>query len=131
MAKHIFLEKAGQAQKRYMQRNLCFGREITIKEWVPQVSELNRYLKDFPLHNGNIIQPLDDDKLLDILEYGVPASWCKEFTMQGFDPVDQGLQKIVEFCTCLELFEPSADKPKGKHKADDTTPTKPTGERKF
>ena len=46
--------------------------------------------------------------------------------MQGFDPVDQGLQKIVEFCTRLELCEPSEDKPKGKK------PSKPktTGKRK-
>eukprot|EP00957_Ditylum_brightwellii_P057108 4327769-Ditylum_brightwellii.AAC.1 len=61
--------------------------------------------------------------------------------MQGFDLVDQGLQKIVEFCTHLELCEPSVDKPKGKkpsksknagkRKADDTTPTKPAGKRKF
>eukprot|EP00957_Ditylum_brightwellii_P062234 4722729-Ditylum_brightwellii.AAC.1 len=51
---------------------------------------------------------------MDILEYGVPALWCREFTVQGFDPVDQGLQKMVEVCTCLELCEPSAYKPKGE-----------------
>eukprot|EP00957_Ditylum_brightwellii_P023362 1763172-Ditylum_brightwellii.AAC.1 len=62
---------------------------MTVKEWVAQVSELNGYLKDFPAHNGNRIHPLDDDKLLDILEYGVPALWHREFTVQGFDPVDQ------------------------------------------
>eukprot|EP00957_Ditylum_brightwellii_P116567 8891417-Ditylum_brightwellii.AAC.1 len=69
MAKHEFLEKAGQTQKLYMQRNICFGGGITVKKWVAQVSELNGYLKDFPAHNGNTIQPLDKDKLLDILEY--------------------------------------------------------------
>eukprot|EP00957_Ditylum_brightwellii_P175396 13351738-Ditylum_brightwellii.AAC.2 len=75
-----------------------------------------------------------EDKLMDILEYGVPVRWCREFTVQGFDPVDQGLNKIVEFYTHLELCELSADKPKnekspkaenaGKHKA--YMPTKPT-----
>eukprot|EP00957_Ditylum_brightwellii_P122650 9353482-Ditylum_brightwellii.AAC.1 len=58
-----------------MQMNIHFGRGITVKEWVAQVLELNKYLKDFPAYNGNNIQPLDKDKLLDILEYGVPASW--------------------------------------------------------
>eukprot|EP00957_Ditylum_brightwellii_P040685 3079804-Ditylum_brightwellii.AAC.1 len=72
-------------------------------EWLPQ---------GFPMHNRNAIQPLDKDKLLDILEYRVPASWCREFTVQGFDPVNQGLQKFVEFCTHLESREPSADEPK-------------------
>eukprot|EP00957_Ditylum_brightwellii_P089701 6831567-Ditylum_brightwellii.AAC.1 len=70
---------------------------------------------------------------MDILEYGVPVSWRREFTVQDFDPVDQGLKNFVEFCTRLELCEPSADKPKdekapkpknaGKCKAD--MPTKP------
>eukprot|EP00957_Ditylum_brightwellii_P005054 384449-Ditylum_brightwellii.AAC.1 len=106
---------------------------MTVKEWVAQVSELNEYLKDIPVHNRNKTQPLDEDELMDILEYGVPARWRREFTVHGFDPVDQGMKLFVEFCTRLESCEPSADKSKdkkspksknaGKHKAD--TPTKP------
>eukprot|EP00957_Ditylum_brightwellii_P055247 4187491-Ditylum_brightwellii.AAC.1 len=113
---------------------LCLDNMVT-HIFPEKVRQAQRYLKDFPVHNKNSIQPFDKDKLLDILEYGVPASWHREFTVQGFDPVDQGLQKFVEFYTRLELCEPSADKPKGektpktenagKLKADDTTPTKP------
>eukprot|EP00957_Ditylum_brightwellii_P172315 13117960-Ditylum_brightwellii.AAC.1 len=55
---------------------------------------------------------LDKDELLDILEFRVPASWYREFTIQGFDPVDQGQHKFVEFCTRLESCEPNEDKPK-------------------
>eukprot|EP00957_Ditylum_brightwellii_P104901 7995260-Ditylum_brightwellii.AAC.1 len=44
---------------------------------------------------------------MDILEFGVPASWRREFMVQGFDPVDQGIQKFVEFCIQLELCVPS------------------------
>eukprot|EP00957_Ditylum_brightwellii_P067774 5144315-Ditylum_brightwellii.AAC.1 len=62
-----------------------------MNKWVAQVKELNSYLKDFPDHNGNPTQPLDLDKLRDILESGVPLSWRREFTVQGFNPVDQGL----------------------------------------
>eukprot|EP00957_Ditylum_brightwellii_P093386 7110545-Ditylum_brightwellii.AAC.1 len=112
---------------------------MTVKEWVARVSKLNGYLENFPVHNRNCIQPLDDDKLLDMLEYRVPARLCREFTVQGFDPVDQDLRKLVEFCTRLESCESSTDKPKdekstrsrntGKHKAD--KPTKPAGEKKF
>eukprot|EP00957_Ditylum_brightwellii_P098092 7473038-Ditylum_brightwellii.AAC.1 len=63
-----------------------------MKEWVARVTKLKSYLKDFPKNNRNLTQLLDADKLLDILEYGVPVRWCREFTVQGFDPVDQGLQ---------------------------------------
>eukprot|EP00957_Ditylum_brightwellii_P195106 14866047-Ditylum_brightwellii.AAC.1 len=64
---------------------------MTVKEWVAQVSKLNGYLKDFPAHNRNCIQPLDDNKCLDILEYEVPALRRRKFIVQGFEPVDQGL----------------------------------------
>eukprot|EP00957_Ditylum_brightwellii_P094852 7223425-Ditylum_brightwellii.AAC.1 len=53
MTKHVFPEK----------------KDISVKEWVARVLELNGYLKDFPAHNGNPTQPLDMDELLDILEY--------------------------------------------------------------
>eukprot|EP00957_Ditylum_brightwellii_P016992 1281046-Ditylum_brightwellii.AAC.1 len=85
-----------------------------MKEWVARVMELNRYLKDFPAHNRNLTQPLNADELLDILEFGVLVSWRREFTVQGFDPMDHGLCKFVEFCTCLELCEPSKGRPKGE-----------------
>eukprot|EP00957_Ditylum_brightwellii_P127136 9693125-Ditylum_brightwellii.AAC.1 len=87
MAKHVFPEKEGQTQKHYMQRNICYSRGTT---------------------------PLNADEILDIMEFGVLACWCREFTVQGFDPVDQGLLKFVEFCTRLESCEPSKGEPKGK-----------------
>eukprot|EP00957_Ditylum_brightwellii_P209587 15362354-Ditylum_brightwellii.AAC.1 len=76
---------------------------------------------------------------MNILEYGVPAAWRREFNVQGFDPVDQGLKIFVEFCTCLESYELSADKPKDKksskskivRKCKDDMTTKPASEKKF
>eukprot|EP00957_Ditylum_brightwellii_P007262 552153-Ditylum_brightwellii.AAC.1 len=64
VAKHVFLEKARQTQKRYMQRNIHYSRGTA----------------DLPAMNGNPTQPLNADELLDILEYGVPVSWRREFT---------------------------------------------------
>eukprot|EP00957_Ditylum_brightwellii_P127114 9691558-Ditylum_brightwellii.AAC.1 len=63
-----------------MQRNISFSREYTVKAWVTHVKELNGYLQDFPDHNGTLMQPLNPDELMDILEFGVPASWHREFT---------------------------------------------------
>eukprot|EP00957_Ditylum_brightwellii_P140589 10710615-Ditylum_brightwellii.AAC.1 len=113
-----------------------------MKEWVASVQELIGYLKDFPDHKGNPTRPLDADELLDILEFGVPSSWRREFTVQGFDPVDQGLCKFVEFCTCLESCESSEVEPKGgkptESKSDGkrkakllTMPTAPSADLKF
>eukprot|EP00957_Ditylum_brightwellii_P036263 2746943-Ditylum_brightwellii.AAC.1 len=71
VAAHVFPEKVGQTQKRYMRRNIWYsgGGTTTVKEWVAKVLELNGYLKDFPTTNGNSTQPLDVDELMDILEY--------------------------------------------------------------
>eukprot|EP00957_Ditylum_brightwellii_P112943 8612177-Ditylum_brightwellii.AAC.1 len=63
---------------------------------------------------------------MDILEYGVFPSWRREFTVQGFDPVDQGLRKFVEFCTRLELCEPG----KGELKGEKPTISKTAGKQK-
>eukprot|EP00957_Ditylum_brightwellii_P113309 8639993-Ditylum_brightwellii.AAC.1 len=73
---------------------------------------------------------------------GVLLSWYREFTVQGFNPVDQGLRKFVEFCTRLESCEPSGVEPKGekpsksktagKRKAEVlTTPTASSADLKF
>eukprot|EP00957_Ditylum_brightwellii_P119493 9117191-Ditylum_brightwellii.AAC.1 len=53
VAEHVFPETARQTQRRYMHRNLRLVGEMTVKEWVAQVSELNKYLKDFPAQNRN------------------------------------------------------------------------------
>eukprot|EP00957_Ditylum_brightwellii_P169798 12923977-Ditylum_brightwellii.AAC.1 len=110
MAEYVFPKKAGQTQKCSMQRNLWLVGGMTVKK-----------------------QPLDDNELLDILECGVPGLWHREFTVQGFDPVDQGLRKFVEFCTRLELCESRTDKPKDEkspksriaRRCKVDTPTKP------
>eukprot|EP00957_Ditylum_brightwellii_P146047 11121517-Ditylum_brightwellii.AAC.1 len=73
IAEHVFPEKAGQIQKSYMRRNIRWSKDYTVKEWVARVQELNRYLTDFPDHNGNPTQPLDMDELMDILEFRVPT----------------------------------------------------------
>eukprot|EP00957_Ditylum_brightwellii_P150387 11451783-Ditylum_brightwellii.AAC.1 len=76
-----------------------------------------------------------------ILEFGVPASWHREFTVQRFDPVDQGIIKFVEFSTCLELCVPSQPEPKdepsltskitGKRKAKVSTMSTTSSDAKF
>eukprot|EP00957_Ditylum_brightwellii_P197082 15014543-Ditylum_brightwellii.AAC.1 len=81
-----------------------------MQEWVTRVKELNRHLKDFPDHNGHPTQPLDADELMDILEFGVPLRWRREF----------------EFCTCLELCVPSEDEPND----EPSLTSKITGKRK-
>eukprot|EP00957_Ditylum_brightwellii_P065403 4961443-Ditylum_brightwellii.AAC.1 len=41
VAEHVFPEKTGKIQKQYMRRNICVGKDLTVKEWVARVQELN------------------------------------------------------------------------------------------
>ena len=67
-----------------------------------QVLKLNKYLKEFLAVNGVKETPLNEAEVVEILEYGVPATYHREFTRQGFDPLTQGLQKFLEFCSRLK-----------------------------
>ena len=97
---HVFPEKAGQLQKRYL-RCLVKEEAMTVKEWVAEVLKLNEYLKEFPTVKGIKETKLQESDIMEILEYGVPAQYRREFTVQGFDPLTQGLKKFLEFCSRL------------------------------
>ena len=56
-------------------------------------------------------QPLNDAEIMEILEYGVPSMYRKEFTVQGFDPLTQGLKKFIDFCSRLESCELTMENP--------------------
>ena len=73
--------------------------------------ELNEYLTEFPTVNGIREATLTEAKFMEILEYSVPAYYCREFTVQGFDPLTQGLKKFIKFCTQLECCELTMEKP--------------------
>ena len=108
---HVFPEKAGQLQKRYLRRCSAKYEGVQVKEWVARVLELNEYLREFPIVNGVSETKLSDAEIMEILEYGVPREYRREFTVQGFDPLTQGLKKFIEFCTRLEAWETSLEKP--------------------
>ena len=60
-----------------------------------QVLELNEYLKEFLTDNGVRETSLNEAELMKILEYGVPPSYCREFRVQSFYPLTQGLKKFL------------------------------------
>ena len=59
---------------------------------------------------------------MDILEFRVPSTRCREFAIHGFDPVEEGQKKLVDFCTRLETWNWQAPK-KGQVNPEDRTVT--------
>lgn len=100
---HIFPKRALSFQKRYMRRYLRKPRDMTTREFAARISEMNQYLKQFPPFEDN--QELDEDEIIDILEFGIPHSWQNNMVLQGFDPMESTLAELVDFCERHEFTE--------------------------
>ena len=63
----------------------------------------------------------NDDELCNVVEFGSPAVWQNMMLTQGFDITEHTLDKLVEFCECLESVEELYDahmKPEAKPKVN-------------
>ena len=72
----VFPQKALQDKKRWMRRFLKKPRDMPVRDYIAQVIEINDYLAEFPptIVGGDILK-LPDNKLLDLLEFGMPITW--------------------------------------------------------
>jgi hypothetical protein len=115
---HVFPQRALQQQKRYMRRWMRKPKTMQIRDFVTRVVELNDYLPKFPPFGAD--QKLQDDELMDILEYAVPLTWQRTMFLHNFDPVSHTPTEFVSFCERLEYAEPQEMKSqtdlKGSHK---------------
>lgn len=112
VTQHVFPQKALQYQRRYMRRYMRKPRDIKTREFYSRVQEINAYLNQFPPFGQT--QRLDDDDIIEILEYSVPASWQKDMVYQGFNPSEHTATEFIEFCERLEFTESMTAQVKGK-----------------
>ena len=91
---------------------------MTVRAYFSRVNEINSYLTLFPdICPDEPATSLDNNELLDLMEFGIPASWQRELVKIGFDPTNHTIQEFQEFCERMELTEtldpnrkPSGDK---------------------
>jgi hypothetical protein len=126
LKRHVFPKRAYQMQKRWMRRFLRKPKEKTIREYVARVREINLWFNAYPVNEEDEVPPtrLDDDELLDILEFGIPNSWKKEMVKQGFDITTKTIQEFVEFCERLEICEAINPIPTNINRKDNNHPDK-------
>ena len=82
---------------------------MKVRVYRNRMVELNNYLEQFPTA-FNAAQKIDDDELVDILEFGTPNKWQSEMVHLGFDSAVASSQ-LVEFCERLEFDEDVNQKP--------------------
>ena len=103
LKQHVFPRKALNNQKRYMRRFLRKPRDMTVREFITRLVEINEMLAEFP--PGAQEQKLPTDELMDIAEYAVPATWQRTMMMHNFDPTIHTPQDFIEFCERIEFAE--------------------------
>ena len=86
-------------------------RSMTTREYIACVNEINSYLTSFPPFQRN--QALREDEVLDLLEFGVPSTWQKEFWRQGYDPISKSISEFTDFCERLEFTKDLHDSVRG------------------
>ena len=59
----------------------------------------------------NATQKIDEDEIVDILDFGTPNKWQSEMVRLGFDSAVATSQELVEFCERLEFDEDLNQKP--------------------
>ena len=102
-------------QKRYMRHYMRKPRDMKMRVYCNRVAILNNYLVRFPTV-FNATQKIQDDEIVDILEFGTPNKWQSEMVCLGFDSAVANGQELVEFCERLEFDEDLNQKPEAMPK---------------
>jgi hypothetical protein len=106
VGRHVFPAQAAKLQKRYLRRFVRKPIGMTSRMFVARVQELNNYLPFFPEQvPGEPIQKLDDDEIIDLMEFGVPRSWQKKMEEHSFDSTNTTIGEFLAFCERMERIE--------------------------
>ena len=107
-----------------MRRYLHKPKEVSTREYVSRVIELNNYFKYYPVdESGNAPSPIPTDELMDNLEFGTPKSWQLQMLIGGHDPVAMTTEEFVELYERYEEAEldgthKSASAPQNSYKSE-------------
>ena len=69
--------------------------------------ELKNYLPCFPGTGTPEVQPdkMDDDKIKEIAEYGIPYQWQQQMRVLNFNSTKKTVPEFIDFCKRLEYLE--------------------------
>ena len=105
-----------------MHWQLCKPGDMSIRQYMTGIQEMNQDFKYFPDAGNNPFLP--EYELTDIIEVGCPNTWQHQELVQGIDAMEHSLTELMEFFECLETAEKiygipnSQQDKKSKDKAD-------------
>jgi hypothetical protein len=106
VAGSVFPLRAYAIQKQAMRRFMRKPREMSIREYVDRILELNDYLVYFPTKIGEAdATKLPDEEIMDILVFGIPNTWQKRMVELGFDSSSHTPNEFIEMCERISFGE--------------------------
>lgn len=114
---HVFPFRALQTQKRFMRRHMRKPLSEKFRAYKNRLVDMNNDLARFP-PNFSPAQKLDQEELIDILQFGMPSKWQRNMVRDNFNPADHGLQDLVDYCERQEVCEAGDTKPPAKNRPD-------------
>ena len=101
--KHFLPPRCYLRMRRGLRRDPSVNKPMgsTTRKWAARVQEYNSLLLEIPGSRGK----LDDDELIEIIEFGLPRSWCNKFIEHNFDTSQKTIIELVEFCERLEALK--------------------------
>ena len=82
-----------------MRRFLKKPADWDIKKYAARVVEINEYLPQFPPKIiGRNSEKLPDNKLLELLKFGIPLKWRNQLHLQNFNVQEHTIKEFTEMC---------------------------------
>lgn len=98
MTAHIFPTYANRDQRRYMQRYLRKPPDMKVRTFTTRLLQLNAYLAFFPPdRQGQVVEPLPEDDIKEILYHAMPNTWKRKMIEQGYNYLNSSIQQMTEF----------------------------------
>ena len=90
--------------KRFLRRDCRKPVDMKVRAYLQHILRINMELVP-NLSPFDPDQALGADELVDILLFGTPKSWQKEMERQGFDPIANSANRVIEFMERIEATE--------------------------
>ena len=99
-------------QKRYMRRFLKKPREMSWRQLISELIQMNDKLDKYPPYAAN--QKLTELEMLEIAEFGAPQTWQKNMIAHNFDCATKSITEVIEFGERQETLESLSGPPEKK-----------------
>ena len=115
----VFPKHANVLQRRLMRHgNLRKPMDMSIRQFVDRMRELNSYLTRFPPVSSTApAKELDAEEFIDALQQSIPNSWNAQMSYLGFSPLENSMELFVKKCQDIEEMERSKRKNGGTGKS--------------